>query len=169
MVSTAKISLFSYMIMPLIMLQSLRIGSTEQKNLVQALCRIDFFAGLTPADLDLIFTFIQLYYFKAGDKVFKKGDTGDALYIVHEGQISIIVKSGFFSPAKVLATLGPGDFFGEMALLDKSPRTATALTEKGAKLFVLLREDFESVARKNPSLSAVLQKIAARRRFETQH
>ena len=68
----------------------------------------------------------------------------------------------------VLAVQSDGDFFGEMALLDRSPRNATVITTQPCTLLVLYASDFYSIASRMPSLVAAMEKEAHRRRLENE-
>ncbi|MFC1522753.1 cyclic nucleotide-binding domain-containing protein [Elusimicrobiota bacterium] len=150
-------------------MKKLEIGPNENRALIQALQKVAFFKDLTIAQLDLMLPYIYLYEYKAGEGVFKKGDPGDAMYIVCEGTASVRIKKGFFSFAKTVTQLRPGDLFGEMALLDKKPRSATIIVEETAKLFVMLVQDYEFVCQNNPQFGEIMRKIATTRKFESSH
>ena len=81
--------------------------------------------------------------FSVGAKVFKEGDAGDRAYILQDGEIEII-KTSEDGRETILGTIGKGAFFGEMALLDNSPRMATARTTVPSTLIVITRQDFEA-------------------------
>lgn len=90
--------------------------------------------------------------FAAGETIFKAGDAGDGLYLVESGrvQISAVVGNG---QSRVLAIIGPGDFFGEMALLDDGPRSATATAEAETETFFLARGDLLGVLERRPQFA----------------
>ena len=77
--------------------------------------------------------------FREGEEIFAKGDLGNSLFIVHDGQV------GIFNGPQQLATFGPGDFFGELALLDAEPRSATAAALSEVLTFRIDQEDFYDV------------------------
>jgi hypothetical protein len=77
--------------------------------------------------------------FQEGEEIFAKGDIGTSLFILHDGQV------GIFNGSQQLATFGPGDFFGELALLDTEPRSATAAALSQVLAFRLDQEDFYDV------------------------
>ncbi len=77
--------------------------------------------------------------FGEGEEIFAKGDIGTSLFIVHDGQV------GVFNGPQQLATFGPGDFFGELALLDAEPRSATAAALSEVLTFRIDQEDFYDV------------------------
>ena len=74
--------------------------------------------------------------FREGEEIFAKGDIGTSLFVVHDGQV------GIFNGPQQLATFGPGDFFGELALLDAEPRSATAAALSEVLAFRIDQEDF---------------------------
>jgi len=142
------------------------MGEQEIRSLALTLRKVDFFSDLSIADLDAILKCIQFYEFPPGSMIFKKGDPGDALYVIHEGQIEIFIKK-LFSGKKSIDTLGQGHFFGEMALLNKKPRSASAAAVTNTKLFVLLKSDFLHVLRNNTSFAAEMKRISEQRKFHT--
>jgi len=88
--------------------------------------------------------------------LFREGDSGDAFYIVLEGQVDIIAETS----QDTLACLGPGQFFGEVALLLGIPRTATARTAAPTLVFVIHRQGFSQLLHQYPSLAdAILQAL----------
>ena len=150
-------------------MQKLGISTEEMNDLTISLQKVDFFSDLTIGYIDLVLKYVQHYAYKVKQAIFKQGDPGDALYVIHEGQVKIGVKRGLLLPDKTLAVLKPGQFFGEMALLDRRPRSATAKTVTDTKLFVLLSSDFDVVLRKNPNFAAEMRRIADHRHFEKSH
>ncbi|WP_035557411.1 cyclic nucleotide-binding domain-containing protein [Hymenobacter sp. IS2118] len=77
--------------------------------------------------------------FEENEEIFAKGDIGTSLFIVHDGQV------GIFNGSQQLATFGPGDFFGELALLDAEPRSASAAALSQVLAFRIDQEDFYDV------------------------
>jgi len=145
------------------------MGDEEYGALVRVLRKVDFFAELSVAELDEVFKYIALYEYESGKTVCKQGAPGDSLYIVHEGSLEVSVKKMFLLPSKVVGHLKSGDFFGETALLENRPRTATVKTESRTKLFVLLRTDFDIVLGSNPSFAKRMQTVSAHRKFATRN
>src|ERR1035437_9678906 len=108
-----------------------------------------FFSQMTVGLLEKIFAFVMLFEYKKGEKICKQGGPGDAFYLVYSGELSVSVKKGFLSSSKKVAEPGHGDFFGQMALLENAPRNATVEADDDSKVFVLLAEHFNEVARGN--------------------
>ena len=86
--------------------------------------------------------------FKAGDVILKQGEDGDLAYLIHTGAVEILVGDG--AKEKVVATLGPGDVFGEMSLLAPGPRSATVRATADTDCTVTSYNDFMNAIRDNP-------------------
>lgn len=103
--------------------------------------------------------------FGAGKALFFKGDPGDALYAVRRGQIRIATGTGE-GRRLTLNLLGPGDVFGEVALLDGRPRTADAIAAEPAELFVIRRRDFIGLLERDPKVAVrVIELLCERIRW----
>ncbi|CAN5566847.1 hypothetical protein BH18VER2_BH18VER2_01370 [soil metagenome] len=88
----------------------------------------------------------------AGAAIFHRGEPGDSMYLIEKGCVGISVKDADGHDTS-LAEMGPGDFFGEMSLLDGNPRSADAIAKVDSRLAVLPRDDFRSFLRKNPDIA----------------
>lgn len=150
-------------------MHKLPLGPAQVSHLSTALRKLSFFSGMSLGDLERFIAITNLYEYDGGRTVFKKGDVGDALYVVHTGMVRVISKPIFFWPAKTIATLGPDDIFGEMALLDQPYRTATVVTEGPTQLFVLLSSNFNGILNENPAFARDIRQIAQTRAFETKN
>jgi signal transduction histidine kinase len=115
------------------------------------------FSGLLAAELQALEQTAQLKAHKAGRHIFQEGDPGDGLYIIVEGKVQITCLVGQ-DQRRVLSRLGPGDFFGEMAVLDDQPRSATASAETDTKVYFILREDLLKILGRSPGLAVSLVK-----------
>lgn len=100
--------------------------------------------------------------FRAGEQIFSSGDPGDGFYVVKSGQVQISAVVGN-DQTRVLATIGPGDFFGEMALLDDAPRSATARAESDTKALFLSREELLGLLEEQPRLALNLVREFSKR------
>jgi potassium-dependent mechanosensitive channel len=118
--------------------------------------------------LEKILARINYFQCGRGEKVCKQGDPGDAFYVVAEGRLEVAVREAFFF-SRTLAHLGPGDCFGEMALLAREPRSATVTCEQDSKIFVLMADEFDKVVAENPAFAEEIKKLAANRDFEIKH
>jgi CRP-like cAMP-binding protein len=94
--------------------------------------------------------------FKRGETIFHAGDPGDALFIVASGQVKITLPADDGSEPAILTTIGPGGFFGELALLDGARRSATAVALDAVTTQVLRREAFDRLVDDQPPLRRAL-------------
>src|SRR5258705_13082810 len=108
------------------------------------LARVPFFDGLTREALSLIAQVTAEESHALGTRIFQYGDPGDKLFIILEGKVRISREvSGMGEEA--LAVLGPGQIFGEMALLDESPRSADARAHERCRLLVITKDAFDDL------------------------
>jgi len=98
----------------------------------------------------------------AGEVLFNEGDRGDVMYLIKEGQIKITKGKG--PDERVLAVLKEGDFFGEMAIIDGSPRSATATAVVPTSLLIIDKETFKAKIRENPLIEYILETLTKRLR-----
>ena len=98
--------------------------------------------------------------------VFREGDLGTEMYIIHEGQVEII-KHDPATSEQLLAVLEKGDFFGEMALLEELPRTASARALTDVKLLQINGSTFDQMLRDNPEIAVRMMRKLSRRLRET--
>lgn len=147
-------------------MKKLQMGDAEQAAFVRLTKNINLFASIQDAGvMEKILACVGLYEFASGDKVFGQGEPGDAFYAVQAGRVKVSVREAFILQKK-LAELKEGDFFGEMALLDSAPRSATVTCLADSRLFVLKRDDFLGAMKDNPEFTANIKKLAADRLFE---
>lgn len=99
---------------------------------------------------------------EAGEVLFDEGDKGDVMYLIREGKIKITKGKG--EDEKVLAVLTEGDFFGEMAIIDGSPRSASAIAAAPTSLLVIDKETFKSKLKENPLIEYTLETLTRRLR-----
>lgn len=97
-----------------------------------------------------------------GEVLFNEGEKGDVMYLIREGKIKIT--KGKDEDEKVLAVLKEGDFFGEMAIIDGSPRSAGAIAASTVSLLVIDKETFKSKIKENPLIEYVLETLSRRLR-----
>jgi CRP/FNR family cyclic AMP-dependent transcriptional regulator len=99
--------------------------------------------------------------FAEGTVLFREGDTGKEMYVVQSGRIAISKRVR--DVEKVLATLGPGEFFGEMAIISNKPRSATATVAEPARCLVIDPKTFEAMVRGNAEIAIrMIKKLADR-------
>ena len=108
------------------------------------LSKITLFQGLTPDALALIAQVATEESHALGTKIFQHGDTGDKLYFVMEGKVRISRDVPGMGE-EALAVLGPGQVFGEMSLIDDSPRSADARVHERCRLMAIPKDGFEDL------------------------
>lgn len=139
------------------------------RPILDSLATIPFFSGLDPAALDRVAAGMRSRRFRRGEVIFHLGDPGDALFILLTGDVKISLPSDTGDEA-ILATLGPGAVFGELALLDGAPRSATATAMSPTEAVVLPRDRFrELIATEAGVRDALLASIAGELRRLTTH
>jgi CRP-like cAMP-binding protein len=135
---------------------------------VEALRKIPFFAKIEPAKLKLLAFTSEHVEFGAGDAVCRQGETGDAAYIVLEGAAEVLVDTP--SGTLKVATLGPNDIVGEIAILCDVPRTATvrATTDRVVTLKIS-KDGFFNLVTQFPQVGVeIMHELASRLHQTTQ-
>jgi CRP-like cAMP-binding protein len=139
------------------------------RPVLDALVTIPFFSGLDPEALESVASSMRTRRFRRGEVIFHIGDPGDALFVIVEGEVKISLPSETGEEA-ILATLRPGDVFGELALLDGAPRSASATALGATETVVLPRDRFrELIATEAGVRDALLASIAGELRRLTTH
>jgi CRP-like cAMP-binding protein len=95
--------------------------------------------------------------FPAGTTVFSEGDPGDRLYVVKSGTVSLSAHGA------ELETVGPGGLFGEMAVIDREPRSATAVTESECELVAIDKRRFWFLVQETPYFAEIVMRVMAER------
>lgn len=117
-------------------------------------CRL--FRDLDEDSLALVAAALRPRRFRRDETIFHAGDPGDALFIVADGQVKITLPPDDGSEPAILTTIGPGGFFGELAMLDVAPRSATAVALGAVATQVLHRETFVRLVDTQPALRHAL-------------
>ncbi len=139
------------------------------RPVLESLATIPFFAGLDPDALERLASSMRARRFRRGEVIFHVGDPGDALFVIVSGDVKISLPSETGEEA-ILATLRPGAVFGELALLDGAPRSASATALTATETVVLPRDRFrELIATEAGVRDALLASIAGELRRLTQH
>jgi CRP-like cAMP-binding protein len=143
----------------------------EAGEVVGMLRRMPAFREMPLAQVALLASAMRPERAAAGEEVVRQGDPGTALYVIRSGEVEVLVEregtaDGEERPPKRVAVLGRGEYFGEIALIESVPRTATVRALSDCELLTLEKEDFDR--RVGKSLAAIqgLGRISSRRRRE---
>jgi CRP/FNR family cyclic AMP-dependent transcriptional regulator len=119
-----------------------------------AACRL--FSGLDERTLALLTAALRSRRYRRDEVIFHADDPGDSLYVVARGSVKITLSADDGSEPAILTTVGRGGFFGELALLDGAPRSATAVALDAVETLVLRREAFQRLVDTEPGLRHTL-------------
>lgn len=114
------------------------------EQIINFLLEAPMFGDLDVTELSEIVHIMQVQRIREGHVVFREGDPGDSWYVVYSGKLAVY-KSDDFHPATQVATVTSLGCFGEMSIVDHSPRSATVVAEGECTLFRFPRRDFETL------------------------
>lgn len=134
-------------------------------NEVELLRRVPLFSGIDPARLKLLAYTSDVVTYHAGQVLFRRGDVGDAAYVIIEGSadVTVATESGEIS----VAQLKDGDFLGEIAILCDTQRTATVTASSELKTLRIRKEPFFELLRQFPEMAIELTRMLADRLTRT--
>ncbi|MDQ7824368.1 MAG: cyclic nucleotide-binding domain-containing protein [Candidatus Eremiobacteraeota bacterium] len=138
----------------------------EKAAIFDNLAKIDFLTGVAREKLDELSEKLVRISFDAGDHILKEGRAGGAFFILVSGTISIWAEGNEGSSMK-LSELTPYSYFGEIALLTNTRRTATVKAESDVVVYMLGKEAFNSILISDASIRQRLEKVAGERKHET--
>ena len=128
----------------------------------ELLARCPLFKGIEPDGLAALAELATVVDFPAGHVIARQGEIGTGFFVIVAGGVRV-VRDG-----AVVARLGPGEFFGELSVLDRMPRNATVAAEEPTSCLALASWDFEKVLLDQPALTlAILRGVASRLREAT--
>lgn len=127
--------------------------SKDRQRVYSRLSDCSLFAYFTAEELDKVAGFVRMRRFGKGDLIFGEGDVGNELYIVEEGSV-VISKAVKDNLEQVLAHMGPGDHFGEMAVIENIARTASASAETECRLMAIAEADILGLMDDEPRAAA---------------
>ena len=125
-------------------LSDLAQGIGQVTGREEQLARVPFFEGLTREALGLIAQVATEESHATGTRLFQYGDPGDKLFVILEGKVRISREVAGMGE-EALAVLGSGEVFGEMSLLDESPRSADARVHERCRMLVIAKEAFDDL------------------------
>jgi CRP/FNR family cyclic AMP-dependent transcriptional regulator len=126
------------------------------------LAKVPLFAGLPGAELARLGSLLRVRHYARGETIFLEGDEGTALCLIAEGRVRI-QRTGADGREVVLNVYGPGEIFGELALLDGEPRSADAIAQDASRVFWLQRRDFVAFLDSHPRAAMTMLASLSRR------
>ena len=136
-------------------------GSYAQAT-ATSLPEVVLFGGLTDDERAALLTRLRRHRHRKGARVFMHGDLGRDLYVIESGSVKICMITAD-GKELTLAILGPGEFFGELALLDGEPRSSDAVIMEDAQLLLLERGEFIKFMDEHPSVAHRVIEVLSRR------
>jgi CRP/FNR family transcriptional regulator/CRP/FNR family cyclic AMP-dependent transcriptional regulator len=143
----------------------LQEGRMDEKELLRT---VPIFSDLTDDDIDALARLTTRRRCPKDTVVFFENEEGDTMFMILEGRIKVTIL-GDDGREIILSVLGAGDFFGEMALLDNEPRSATAIAAEETELLLLHRTEFQGVLAQNSSISTALIRVLNQRLRRANH
>lgn len=127
------------------------------KTSLEMLGSVGLFEGLSKKELSQIHRQARDGEFPAGEVVVNEGETGVGFHLILSGRAKVVTGK------KTIANLGPGDFFGELSLIDRGPRTATVIAHTPLKTLSLVSWEFLPLLDRNPQIARKLLVVICRR------
>ena len=138
-------------------------GGPETSTIVETLQKAPLWSGLTEKELKIIARSFKELKYETGDVIVRKGEAGVGFYLIADGTVEVR------SNGKVLSKLGPGQFFGEMSILDGQPRSADVVALEPSRCLALTSWSFKSIVSSHPKMALkLLQESVRRLRTNTQ-
>ena len=131
-----------------------------------ALRNVPLFAGLESSDLQRLARILVPRQYEAGELIIREGDEAVGFFVLSSGKVRVVKDLGS-DKEQTLATLTPGEFFGETALLDGYPRTASVEAVEKTECLALARWDFMSELKGSPTIAVEIVGVLARRLRQT--
>jgi NTE family protein len=125
--------------------------------------RIPFFSSLSTDTLAAIAARLKKQRFDHGQVIFTENSLGHTMYLIESGQVQVSVRQGEGQPEKIINYLGPGNFFGEMALLLDQRRSATLTVTLDAELWALRKADLDEILIEHPEIAVQITRELSRR------
>jgi CRP-like cAMP-binding protein len=133
----------------------------QAKNMFRSLSRIKVLHSLPAEEVIKLIPYIKKAEFKKEETIFEEGDIGDRLYFIVSGKVN--VTRAAIGKSKPIATLGPGNIFGEIALFVSQTRKATVIAETPIKVWQILKSDFDYLLQNSSSLQKAFGEIVHER------
>jgi CRP/FNR family cyclic AMP-dependent transcriptional regulator len=127
----------------------------------EVLRKVDLFESLSDHDIEQLAESLTKRTFSEGDVILNQGERGVDFYVIGEGAVNYSVNG------KDVGSGGPGDYFGELALVNNRPRAATVTAATDVTAYGMIRLDFRALVERNADIAAGLQLVMAERQDTT--
>jgi len=138
-----------------------RLAQADQRFVERHLRRMSLLVGLSSKQLEDVSARLRPVKYRSGEVILIEGTPGDIMYLIEWGRVEVLSKTD--GRGRVLAVLGEGDFFGEMALLTGNPRSATVRAVTDVDLLALHQSDFDELVLKYPTLAVTVGRVLSQR------
>ena len=122
---------------------------------------VPFLKTLRQSEIEELAHSLNLRHFLKGETIIRQGEPGKLFHLIFKGRVEIFRKK-LFGQRKI-ADLGAGEFFGEISLIDSTPRSATVVGAEDGEMFTLSRDAFTTILLRNPSIATIIRQIARTR------
>jgi CRP/FNR family transcriptional regulator, cyclic AMP receptor protein len=129
---------------------------------LELLRKVPLLSALPDAQINDLASYLKEKRFRRGEYIIYEGDEGNELFIIIEGLVKI-TKLNEDGREKILATLGEGEFFGELALVDGAPRSATVQAKSACVMYSLARNEFMNLLKQAPEVCLSIITVLAQR------
>ena len=128
---------------------------------IMLLREIPIFAELSPEDLKLVAEVAREEWYPQNTDIFHQGDEGNMMFVIVDGRLQVVRNTD--GKDQLLAERGPGDFLGEMAIIESAPRSATLHTQSEVRVLAIDDETFKGILRERPNVSFAVMRNLSRR------
>ena len=144
--------------------EKMKLRGSEADAIVEMLQKSPLWSGLTEKELKVIARSFKEIKYENGDVIVRKGEAGVGFYLIADGTVEVR------TDGRVLSRLGPGQFFGEMSLLDGRPRSADVVALEPSRCLALSSWNFNGIISDHPKIALkMLQESARRSRTNAQN
>jgi len=138
-----------------------RLAQADQRFVERHLRRMSLLVALSSKQLEDVSARLRPVKYRSGEVILTEDMPGDVMYLIEWGRVEVLSKTD--GRSRILAVLGEGDFFGEMALLTGSPRSATVRAVTDVDLMALYQPDFDELVLRYPTLAVTLGRVLSQR------
>jgi nucleotide-binding universal stress UspA family protein len=132
------------------------------ETVAEVLARAPLFSELSPEDLVPLADAARIRTYRDGEVIVREGDPATGCFMIASGRVEVSQGAASATPM-VIATMGPGEVFGEMAVIDEHPRSATVRALEATECVAIRRVDFMEVLRRRPAIAVPLLPVLVRR------